>query len=217
MLVESMMIRDVITLSPQHTLHEALKISETKRIRHLPVVDADGCVVGILSDRDLRSATPSTLTEGDHEAVLNTTVENIMIRDVITCHPLDFVEDAAAQMYLRRVGSLPVISHDQLVGIITERDILHTLVEMMGVNAPTSRVEVIVPDRPGMLANIADLLRARRINASTVMVFPSNQEGHKSIVFRIGTMDPRRFLQDIQNAGYHVVQPPSALDEASEV
>ena len=74
-----------------------------------------------------------------------------------------------------------------------------------------------MPDRPGMLANIADLLRARRINASTVMVFPSNKEGHKSIVFRIGTMDPRRFIQDIQNAGYDVVQPPSALDEASEV
>ena len=217
MLVESMMIRDVITLSPQHTLQEALEMTEKKRIRHLPVVDANGCVVGILSDRDLRSATPSPLMEGDHEAVLKTRVETIMIRDVITCHPLDFVEDAAAQMYRHRVGSLPVISHEKLVGIITERDILHTLVEMMGVNAPTSRVEVVVPDRPGMLANIADLLRARRINASTVMVFPINKEGHKSIVFRIGTMDPRRFIQDIQNAGYDVVQPPSALDEASEV
>ena len=217
MLVESMMIRDVITLSPQHTLQEALEMTEKKRIRHLPVVDANGCVVGILSDRDLRSATPSPLMEGDHEAVLKTRVETIMIRDVITCHPLDFVEDAAAQMYRHRVGSLPVISHEKLVGIITERDILHTLVEMMGVNSPTSRVEVVVPDRPGMLANIADLLRARRINASTVMVFPINKEGHKSIVFRIGTMDPRRFIQDIQNAGYDVVQPPSALDEASEV
>ena len=217
MLVESMMIRDVITLSPQHTLQEALEMSVKKRIRHLPVVDANGCIVGILSDRDLRSATPSPLMEGDSDAVLGTRVETLMIRDVITCHPLDFVEDAAAQMYRHRVGSLPVISHEKLVGIITERDILHTLVEMMGVNAPTSRVEVTVPDRPGMLANIADLLRARRINASTVMVFPSNKEGHKSIVFRIGTMDPRRFIHDIQNAGYDVVQPPSALDEASEV
>lgn len=217
MLVESMMIRNVITLSPQHTLQEALEISEKQRIRHLPVIDADGAILGILSDRDLRSATPSTLEEGDHEAVLNTKVENIMIRDVITCHPFDFVEDAAAQMYRHRVGSLPVISHDRLAGIITERDILHTLVEMMGVNAPTSRVEVVVPDRPGMLANISDLLRARRINASTVMVFPSRKDGHKSIVFRINTMDPRRFIQDIQNAGYDVVQHPSALDEASEV
>ena len=218
MLVESMMIRDVITLSPQHTLQEALEISDKRRIRHLPVIDADGCLVGILSDRDLRSATPSTLEEGEQdETVLNTRVESIMMRDVIICHPLDFVEDAAAQMHRHRVGCLPVISHDKLVGIITERDILHTLVEMMGVNAPTSRVEIDVPDRPGMLANLADLLRARRINASTVMVFPSEKEGHKTIVFRIRTMDPRRFIQDIENAGYHVVQPPTALDDAGEV
>ena len=217
MLVESIMIKDVVTLSPHHTLQEALDISHKRRIRHLPVVDDENRVVGIISDRNLRDAAPSSLQAGDPQGLLaGTKIGQIMVQDVQVCHPLDFVEDAAGQLYKNRIGCLPVVSHDRLVGLITERDILHTLVEMMGVNAPTTRVEIDVPDKPGMLANIADLLRARRINASTVMVFPSAEPGHKTIVFRITTMDPRRFLQDIEAAGYRVVQHPSAC-EAGEV
>ncbi|MGZ4112069.1 MAG: CBS and ACT domain-containing protein [Tumebacillaceae bacterium] len=213
MLIESMMVRDVITLAPEATLQEALRLIREKRIRHLPIV-RDRLLVGLLSDRDLRDAAPSKLEPGDTLALLsNTTCEQLMVRDVITCHPLDFVEDAASQMYRHRVGCLPVVTNGQLVGLITERDILHTLVEMMGVNAPTSRVEIEVPDKVGMLADICDFLRARRINASAVWVQPSTVQGNKRIVFRIRTMDPRRFIQDIQAAGYQVVHPPSTLPD----
>lgn len=202
MLVETIMTRDVLTVAPEATVQEALEITKKHRIRHLPVL-REGRLVGLISDRELRDAAHSP----------HTPVSQWMKEDVITCHPLDFVEDTAATIYKNRVGCLPVVSKGQLVGIVSERDVLHNLVEMMGVHAPTSRVEVELPDKPGMLAEIADLLRARRINASTVMVFPSTTEGCKTIVFRIGTMDPRRFIQDIQNAGYRVVQHPSALDE----
>ena len=212
MLVESVMIADVITLTQTMTVQDAFDISRKHRIRHLPVVQ-DGYLVGLVSDRDLRDVMPSTLEGGRDHLLRDTLVETIMVKDVHTCHPLDFVEDAAAQMHRHRVGSLPVVSQGRLVGIITERDILHTLVEMMGVNAPTTRVEIEVPDRPGMLANIADLLRARRINASAVMILPSHEEGYKHIVFRIRTMDPRRFLQDIENAGYRVIHHPSACGQ----
>jgi acetoin utilization protein AcuB len=207
MLVEEIMTREVTHLTPDQTLSEALEIARSKRIRHLPVL-AGGRLVGLLSDRDIRDASPSTLGEGLLDTALNTPVEQLMVREVITCHPLDFVEDAAALLHRHRIGCLPVVTEGHVVGIISESDILHTLVEMMGVNTPTSRVEVEVPDRPGMLANIADLLRARRINASTVMVFPSQTPGFKTIVFRIRTMDPRRFIQDIEAAGYKVHRHP---------
>ncbi|MBL0387185.1 CBS domain-containing protein [Tumebacillus sp. ITR2] len=202
MLVESIMTPDVLSVSPDATVQEALEITKKHRIRHLPVL-LGGKLTGLISDRDLRDAAHAPETR----------VEQWMVRDVITCHPLDFVEDAAATIYRNRVGCLPVVSKGQVVGIVSERDILNNLVEMMGVNSPTTRVEVEVPDKPGMLAEIADLLRARRLNASTVMVFPSTTEGYKTLVFRVGTMDPRRFIHDIQNAGYSVVQHPSALDD----
>jgi acetoin utilization protein AcuB len=212
MLIESMMVREVITLAPETTLLDALLLTKEKRIRHLPVV-RDGFLVGLISDRVLLDAAPSKLELGNDHLLTSTTAEQLMVCDVITCHPLDFVEDAASQMYRHRVSCLPVVSNGKLVGIITERDILHTLVEMMGVNAPTSRVEIEVPDKVGMLADICDFLRARRINASAVWVQPSQLEGNKRIVFRIRTMDPRRFIQDIEAAGYHVVQPPSTLQD----
>lgn len=210
MLIESMMVREVITVAPETTLLDALRLTREKRIRHLPVV-RDGFLIGLISDRDLLDAAPSKLEPSNQHLLTSTTVEQIMVHDVTTCHPLDFVEDAASQMYRHRVGCLPVVTNRKLVGIITERDILHTLVEMMGVNAPTTRVEIEVPDKVGMLADICDFLRARRINASAVWVQPSQQEGNKRIVFRIRTMDPRRFIQDIEAAGYQVVQPPSTL------
>ncbi|KEO85030.1 acetoin utilization AcuB family protein [Tumebacillus flagellatus] len=202
MLVESIMTSDVLSVSPEASVQEALEITKKHRIRHLPVL-VDGKLVGLISDRDLRDAV--------HQE--HSTVEQRMVRDVITCHPLDFVEDAASTIYKNRIGCLPVVSKGRVVGIVSERDILNTLVEMMGVNCPTSRIEVEVPDKPGMLADIADLLRARRLNTSTVLVFPSTTEGFKTLVFRVATMDPRRFIQDIQNAGYRVVQHPSALDD----
>lgn len=212
MLVESIMTENIVTLTQSMSVQDALDISKAHRVRHMPVI-RDGYLVGLVSDRDLRDAKPSTLESWDDNLLRETRVDKIMVKDVHTCHRLDFVEDAAAQMHRHRIGCLPVVSQGRLVGIISERDILHTLVEMMGVNAPTSRVEIEVPDRPGMLANISDLLRARRMNTSTVMVFPSPVEGCKRIVFRLRTMDPRRFLQDIENAGYTVVLHPSASSQ----
>lgn len=218
MLVESIMVEQVVTCSPHHTLQQAKEISRNHRIRHLPVIEG-GRVVGMISDRDLRDAAPSTLEDESSRlhVLTTTTVEKIMVRDVITCHPLDFVEDAALLMYRHKIGCVPVVSNDQLIGIISERDILHTLVEMMGVPSPTSRVEVEVPDKPGVLADITDLLRARRLSAATVLVFPSKNAGHKTLIFRLRTMDPRKFIQDIERLGHRVVQHPGATGPVSGV
>jgi acetoin utilization protein AcuB len=206
MLVEQVMSRNVSSVSPDTRIRDALAITTENRFRHLPVLE-NNKLVAIISDRDLRNAMPSSLLEVQSEIVEDTPVSAIMTRDVLTAHPLDFIEDAAKILYEKRIGCLPVISGSTLVGIITERDILHRMVEMMGVSQPTSRVEVIVPDRPGMLAEVTDLLRARKTNVVSVLVFPNEQERAKTIVFRLETMDPRRFIQDVDNLGYQVVHP----------
>lgn len=212
MRIEQIMVHDVISISPSTSLEEALNISKKHRIRHIPVVD-HGELVGILSDRDLRDACPSCFEETDMSLMKDIPARSLMRTNVITIHPLDFVEDAARLLYEHHIGCLPVVSDNKLVGIISERDILHTLLEMMGVTSATTRVEIVVPDRTGMLANIADLLRARRINVESVLVYPSDQPGFKKLVFRIKTLDPRRFIQDVEALGYHVVQPPSSFGQ----
>src|SRR5690606_5332414 len=125
------------------------------RVRHLPVVLANGDLVGILSDRDIRLAMPSPLTTADAERadfLDRTAIGGIMSRDVIAIASDDTVEDAAKLLFRHRIGALPVVDvQQQLVGLITETDVLHAFVRLLGVAQPSSRIEVSLEDRPGEL------------------------------------------------------------------
>ncbi len=210
MLIEDIMKRDVITVEPTDTIRTVLLKVQQYRIRHIPVVEK-GNLVGIISDRDVRDACPSILGQphDDDESIFCTPVSNIMRKDVITSSPLDFVEEAAYVLYENGIGCLPVVSgeHDQLIGIITETDILHTLVELMGVNFPSSHIEVEVDDRIGILADVTQLFKIAKCNVSSVLVFPGRRPTKKNVVFRVQTIDPRKVVSLIKGAGYHVVWP----------
>ncbi|MBX6396558.1 MAG: CBS domain-containing protein [Alicyclobacillaceae bacterium] len=206
MLVEQIMTRDVITVTPDTPLTEALQLIRRHRIRHFPVMDGLK-LVGIVSDRDMRDVCPSILDPDWDSKVRSILIRDCMKSDVITAHPWDFVEDAAAEMYRQRVGCLPIVEDSRLVGILTERDIFHTLIEMMGVLVPSSRIEVELPNRPGGLADVADILRARRVNACSVLTFPGKEPHTRHLVLRVQTMDPRPIIDDIAAAGYRVVGP----------
>lgn len=211
MLVENIMNRNVITVEPSDTIHIALLKVQQYRIRHLPVVQ-DGQLIGIISDRDVRDACPSILgtPHKEDEDILCSPISNIMRKDVITADPLDFVEEAALILYENNIGCLPVVSGDknQLIGIITEKDILNTLVELMGVNFPSSHIEVEVDDQIGLLADVSQFFKAAKCNVSSVLVFPEKQHStKKNLVFRVQTIDPRKVVQLIKEAGYHVIWP----------
>ncbi|WCK55770.1 acetoin utilization AcuB family protein [Aneurinibacillus sp. Ricciae_BoGa-3] len=208
MLVENIMKRDIITVSPTDSIRLCLLKVDQNRIRHLPVVEK-GRLVGILSDRDVRDACPSLIGESheDDNQVMSTPISVIMRKDVITCHPLDFVEEAALAMYDNHIGCLPVVAGDELKGIVTETDILHTLVELMGVHYPSSHIEVEVDDRPGLLADITQLFKEANCNVTSVLVFPGRHSGNKNLVFRVQTIDPRKIVSKIEEAGYRVVWP----------
>jgi acetoin utilization protein AcuB len=210
MLVEDIMTRDVITVEPTDTIRSALLKVQQCRIRHIPVVE-NGKLVGIISDRDVRDACPSILSEPheDDEDIFQAPVSCIMRKDVITASPLDFVEEAAYVLYENGIGCLPVVSGEEnkLVGIITKTDILYTLVELMGVNFPSSRIEVEVDDRIGTLTDVTQLFKLAKCNVSSVLVFPGKKPAKKNLVFRIQTIDPRKIVSMIKGAGYHVVWP----------
>src|SRR5690606_14074330 len=127
MLVSDMMNKNVITLKPTDTIQTALKLIQKHKIRHLPVINEERRCIGIVSDRDIRSAIPSSLSkEIDSLEIFNQTVDSIMIQNIITVHPLDFFEEAAVIFDSNRIGCLPVESENRLVGIITQTDIIRT-------------------------------------------------------------------------------------------
>ncbi|UFJ41556.1 CBS and ACT domain-containing protein [Brevibacillus humidisoli] len=207
MRIEEMMRVQVITVGTTTTIGEALSLLRENRIRHLPVMEQEK-LVGIVSDRDLRDALPSTLTRHDDDReVLQKQVKDIMRTDVITAHPLDFIEDAAKTVYEYKIGSLPVVEDGQLVGIVTESDLLHRLIELFGVHRPSSRIEVEVDDRAGMLAEVSQVFREAQVNVSSVVVYPCTSPGKKKLVFRVQTIDPRGIEELLLARGFAVIGP----------
>jgi acetoin utilization protein AcuB len=215
LLVKDSMSREIVTLAPDETVGTALALCRERRIRHLPVLK-EGRLVGIVSDRDLRSATPAF---GDPEraaALQRVLVEDVMARDVIVAHPEDPIEQAANAMRERRIGCLPVLDGGELVGILTASDVVDALVYLVGANEPGSRMEVAVPDRPGALAGAAGVFGMCGINiVSTAMGSRREPAGEGSprervVVFRVDTIDTAEAVGYLEEAGYSVLWPPRA-------
>ena len=203
------MAREVATLSPEETAGEALALCRQRRIRHLPVVE-DGRLVGIVSDRDLRSATPALGDPARAAALAEIRVGEVMVRDVVTARPDDPIDGAANAMRERRINCLPVLEEDGLVGILTSSDVMESLVFLLGAHEPGSRMEVVVPDRPGTLAGVAGLIGELGINIVSVVTGP-RQGGSpptRVAVFRVDTINPAEAAEVLGKAGYRVLWPP---------
>jgi acetoin utilization protein AcuB len=108
LLVKDSMTREIVTLSPDETAGTALALCRERRIRHLPVLSG-GILVGIVSDRDLRSSTPALGDPSRAAALQEVLVEEVMAREVVTAHPEDPIEQAANTMREHRIGCLPVV------------------------------------------------------------------------------------------------------------
>lgn len=213
LLVEDSMTREVVTLGPETTAEEALGLSRQKRIRHFPVVE-DGELAGIVSDRDLRSATPVLGDPGRAAALKEIRVSQVMTREPVTADPQDPIELAANVMRERHIGCLPVVEEVRLVGIITSSDMMDALVYMVGAHEPGSRMEISVPDRPGALAGVAGIFGMCNINIVSVAMGARTKSRAKDnlderlVVFRVDTIDPDEVVDHLEDAGYRVLWPP---------
>ncbi|MCC6524814.1 MAG: CBS domain-containing protein [Polyangiaceae bacterium] len=125
-LVRDLMSREVKTLERNDSLSIADRVMQLERIRHMPVLDEDGLVVGVVSQRDLfRGALANALGYGKHaqEKILDTLlVKDVISSDLVTTRPDAPLAEAARVMVERKVGCLPVLDGDKLVGILTEGD-----------------------------------------------------------------------------------------------
>lgn len=207
MLIEEIMKTDVITLGPDDTVKDALQIMRDERIRHIPIVSADGNVVGIVSDRDLKTNVPSPVHDKD-TTHYDLPLHGIMTKDPIIGHPMDFVEEAAVLFYENRIGSLPIVSNHQLVGIITETDLLYKYIELTGAHQPGSQIEVRVPNVPGILFEVSKVFHDHKTNVLSVLVYPDKEnEANKILVVRIKTMNPLPIIEGLKESGFEVLWP----------
>lgn len=208
MIVEEMMKTNVITLQPTHTIKDAITLFREKKIRHLPITDTSGQVLGVVTDRDLKEATPSSLLDRQFQDVQSVSLQDIMTKNPIVGHPLDFVEEIATIFYDQQIGCLPIVSNGKLVGIVTETDLLYKYIELTGAHQPGSHIEVRVPNKPGILFEVSKVFNDHHANVLSVLVYPDvTNEANKILVFRVKTMNPLGIIEDIRKEGFDVLWP----------
>src|SRR5919199_3491115 len=173
------------------------------RVRDLPIVEG-GRLVGLVSDRDLRDVSPPRGSGGERDTLGWVRLRDIMSTDLVTIHPLDTIEHAAREIYGRKIGCLPVVADGELVGIITSSDMMRTLIELVGAHGIGSWVEVEVPNQPGMLAEVTDVIRDRKVNIAGIFLGPADRETNRVIVLRLETANPSGTVRALEDAGYRV-------------
>ena len=211
MYVGQIMHKLLVTVPPDTTLRKAKEIIQEKRINHLLVVNKDGDLIGMVSDRDVKQswASPATaLSVHELNYLLNQlTVEMIMVKKIITISPGTTIERAAYIMQENRINALPVIESDNLVGIITSTDVMGVLLRAIGFDDDESaRFTVLVEDRIGIVAEVSRILKEAQINIRSLVSWPENEyPGVYHLVMRVKLEDKDRAIKVLSDAGFKVL------------
>ncbi len=215
LLVRDWMTRKLVTLSPEASVAEALTLCRERRIRHIPILE-EGRLVGIVSDRDLRDASPALGDAERASALQEIRVGDVMTREVSTADPQDSIENVAQEMYELKIGSLPVVAEgpvvdegsavaeEELLGIVTSSDVMRALVTLAGLPEPGCRIEVRAPNRAGILAEVAGKIQDLGVDIFSVLSDPDRRSGNRTMVFQLVTADPSSVMQGLKMAGYEV-------------
>jgi acetoin utilization protein AcuB len=203
MLVRDIMSSPALAIPAGTTLEDAYRTMREKGIRHFPVLEDDR-LVGVVTDRDLRLAT-SSLAPTPFPPF--TPVSAVMSHPAVTADGADPVEDAARTMRERKIGCLPVVDDGKLVGIITGLDLLDALMRMTGVDKPSGRLEVRLPDTAGALARLMAALSERGLGVYSILSYADGPHAVRTVL-RIGTIEMRSLAHDLRLAEFDVLWPP---------
>lgn len=203
--------KNPITISPDANFFEARNLIHEKGIRHLPVVDKENRLLGIVTDRDIREAAPSDATLLSVQE-LNYLLGKLKVsafmtpkEKLITITPDTLIEEAVKLMRDHKIGCLPVVEGDKLYGIFTETDALDHLVDIFGLNQKGTRITIALEDKPGSLAGALDILKKHNINLISVVTPSFMVEGKRIAAMRLQTEDVKEVVQELEKSGYDVL------------
>ncbi|MGQ9558053.1 MAG: CBS and ACT domain-containing protein [Desulfurispora sp.] len=208
MFVRYCMTPNPVTIKPDTPIFEALNIMKKNNIRQLPVVDKAGNLVGIVTEREILTVSPSpasTLSIYEMNYLLSKMlVKDIMNRQLVTVSPDLNIEDAALIMRDRKIGSLLVLDKENLVGIITQTDIFDAMLRAFGIRKAGTRIVIETEDRVGALAELLQIVKEHRINVIGVASL-EKPDRMVQIMLRLSTADASELVDDIKQKGFHVI------------
>ncbi len=213
MFVSRSMTRKVITVGPEATIFEARDLMTKNKIRHLPVVVEDDKLVGIVTDRDIRSALPyHAFTEGlkpeEKKSLESLRVKDIMAKKVITISPAYTIQDALLMVQNAKVGALPVVDDEgRLKGILSVRDLLRAFVNVLGIGEPGTLLCILVEEKVGQLKKIVDAITAMGVSFGSVLVARYWDEDKRAVFPYLLTQNVAHVKKKLTEMGYTLLDP----------
>ena len=209
MLVKDRMASDPLIITTETSLKDALELIRSKPFRHLPVLDENDKLVGIVTEKSLVYAAPTpttTLSVFEVDYILSRTkVGQIIQGSVITVGPDLPIEEAARVMVDHRIGCLPIVEDDKLLGIISDTDIFRAFVEGLGGGSPSLRITIVIPEEVGSLARVTSQVADLGFNIHSLGVFLGKQPQDRVVAFRLDRVEREAAVQALEAAGIEVV------------
>ena len=201
MLVGDRMSKPVITVPPNMPITEAVEMMRREHIRRAPVIEK-GKLIGIVTDIDLLNASPSPATTLSiwemNYLISKITVGEVMTRDVFTIEEDTPIEEAARIMADNKIGGLPVIRNNRVVGIITETDIFKIFLELLGAREHGIRIVALVPDKSGELAALTKAISQEGGNFIAFGQFAGEDPSNRELTFKVSGIDKEKLIGVIQ-------------------
>ena len=209
MLVNERMTRNPITVREETSLYDALKIMHENKVRRLPVLNKQGKLVGIVSEKDLLYASPSPATSLSvweiNYLTAKITVRELMTKKVITICEDCPLEEAARIMVDNKIGGLPVMRGDQLVGIVTETDLFKVFLELLGARTQGCRFTLLVPDKKGMLAAMTQRIAEMGGNIIALGTFLGDDPSNRLITLKVQDVDKEELWAKLEDLGIKLI------------
>jgi acetoin utilization protein AcuB len=187
------MSRPVISVSPETPISDALVMFKKEHIRRAPVMK-DGKLVGIVSEKDLLNASPSSATTLSvwemNYLISKVKVKNVMTKKVVTVNRDTPIEEAARIMADKKIGGLPVVDGERVIGMITETDLFKVFLELMGARDKGVRVTATIEDKPGELAKVTRAIANAGGNFVSFGFFAGEDASTKILTFKVEGVKP---------------------------
>lgn len=214
MFISRFMTRDVVTVGRETDIAEARKLMTHYRIRHIPVTRSDNTLIGIVSDRDIRSAMPSKYFDGyrteaiDADRVAGIFVQDIMTKDPVSISLSSTIQDLLLLVEKARVGAFPVLDENfKLVGIVSDRDLLNAFINVMGIKEPGSLLGIVVEENSEEMEQIIHAIITENITFGSILVYRDWSPGKRAVFPYLFAKNVTRLKKKLSNLGYDVLDP----------
>ncbi|UCG06981.1 MAG: CBS domain-containing protein [Desulfobacterales bacterium] len=213
MFVSRSMTRRVITVGQEASIFEAQELMAKNNIRHLPVVDQDNRLIGIVTDRDIRSALPysyfkKSFSEIEKAKLSKLKVQDIMSKEPVSISPTYTIPDALLIIQNSKVGALPVIDEDRKVtGIISVRDLLRAFINVLGIGEPGTLLCILVEEKVGQLKKIVDAITEENISFGSVLVARYWDENKRAVFPYLLTQNVAHVKKKLEKMGFTLLDP----------